>query len=296
MILVTGAAGKTGRAVIKALVARGQAVHAFAHREVHRSPLLALGAATVSIGALDDADAIARVAEGGGAVYHICPNVGPRELPFARAVADGVMRAGVRRFIFHSVLHPQIEAMPHHWQKSRVEEMLFASDLDVTVLQPTAYMQNILAGWRAITNDGVFRVPYPPSTRISLVDLDDVAEVAALTAIGDNHIGASYELVGTAPLSQNDVANALGAALSRPIRVEEETPDAWEARARASGMDDYQRDMLTRMFRYYERHGLVGNPTVLTALLGRAPATLAEFATREIPIATRPNESGDPVL
>ena len=72
------------------------------------------------------------------------------------------------------MLHPQIEAMPHHWEKMRVEEMLFAAGLDVTVLQPTAYMQNILGMARDIVEAG-FRVPYPVETPLSLVDLDDVA-------------------------------------------------------------------------------------------------------------------------
>jgi uncharacterized protein YbjT (DUF2867 family) len=279
-ILVTGASGKTGKAVVKAMVARGEGVHGFVHRETHRVALLALGAQAVSVGALDDAAAIAQAARGARAVYHICPNVSPLELAFARAVAEGVTRAGVRRLIYHSVLHPQIEAMPHHWQKSRVEEMLWASGFHVTVLQPTAYMQNILASWGTIVTEGVYRVPYPAAARISLVDLDDVAQAAALVAGGDEHIGATYELVGTAPLSQDAVADALSAALGKPVRVASETPDAWEARARAAGMDDYQRDTLAKMFSYYERHGLVGNPTALTALLGRAPATLADFAKR----------------
>ncbi len=282
MILVTGAAGKTGKAIVKAMVARGQAVHAFVHREVHRSALMALGATTVSVGTLDDVAAIALAAQGARAVYHICPNVSPLELPFARAVADGVARAGVKRFIFHSVLHPQIEAMPHHWQKMRVEEMLFARGLDVTVLQPTAYMQNILTGWQTIVTQGVYSVPYPASTRISLIDLDDVAEVAALVTPDDAHIGASYELAGTAPLSQTEVANTLSAALGKPVRFESESPDAWAARARAAGMDEYRRNTLEKMFRYYEEHGLVGNPTVLTALLGREPTTPADFAKRNM--------------
>ncbi len=73
----------------------------------------------------------------------------------------------MRRFVYHSVLHPQIEAMPHHWAKMRVEEMLFAAGFDLTILQPTAYMQNILGAWRGIVEDGVFRVPYPVETRLS---------------------------------------------------------------------------------------------------------------------------------
>ncbi len=67
----------------------------------------------------------------------------------------------------------------------------------MTILQPTAYMQNILAGWRSIVEDGIYRVPYPIDTRISLVDLRDVAEAAARVLTEDGHVGATYELVGT---------------------------------------------------------------------------------------------------
>lgn len=278
MILVTGAAGKTGRAVIKALAARGEAVHAFVHRAAHVESEQAFGAAAASVGSLDDVDAIARAAEGARAVYHICPNVSPHELPYARAVVEGITRAGVRRFIYHSVLHPQIEAMPHHWQKMRVEEMLFASGLDVTVLQPTGYMQNVLAGWQTIVTEGIYRVPYPAGTRISLVDIDDVAQAAALVATSDGHSGATYELVGTMPLSQNEVAGILGDVLGRPVRVEAETAEAWSTRA--TGMDGYQRSALTQMFRYYAKHGLVGNPNMLRWLLQREPTGFAAFAAR----------------
>ena len=34
---------------------------------------------------------------------------------YARAVAAAARAQGVARFVYHSVLHPQIEAMPHHW-------------------------------------------------------------------------------------------------------------------------------------------------------------------------------------
>jgi NAD(P)H dehydrogenase (quinone) len=280
MILVTGAGGKTGNAVIKALVALGESVHAFVHREAQRTPMHTLGAANVSIGSLDDADAVTHAAKGAHAVYHICPNVSPLELAFARAVIIGVTDAGVRRFIYHSVLHPQIETMPHHWEKMRVEEMLFTSACDVTILQPTAYMQNIFVTWQSIVTNGIYRVPYPASTRISLVDLDDVAAAAAVVATNDNHIGATYELVGTTPLSQSEVANIIGTVLGRPVVVEQESADAWAARARDAGMGDYQRDTLLRMFRYYEQHGLVGNPNALTWLLGREPASLASVIER----------------
>jgi uncharacterized protein YbjT (DUF2867 family) len=279
MILVSGAAGKTGKAVIRALAARGEQVHAYVHRQAYVSGVLEHGAAAASVGPLDDVAAIVQAAKGARAVYHICPNVSPHELPFARAAAEAASRAGVTRYVFHSVLHPQIEAMPHHWQKMRVEEMLLASSIEVTVLQPAAYMQNLLPQWDAITKEGIYTIPYPAGSRISLVDLDDVAEAAAVVLTDQAHIGATYELAGTPPLSQSDVAAIVGQTLGRNIRIEEETPESWAARATA--LDTYQRETLTSMFRYYARHSLVGNCNTLRWLLGREPTSLADFVRRQ---------------
>jgi uncharacterized protein YbjT (DUF2867 family) len=275
MILVTGAAGKTGKAVVKALAAKGARVRALVRRPEQAAALTALGAAEVSLGSFEDAGALALAANGAQAVYHICPNVSRDEVPYARAVAAAAKAHGVKRFVFHSVLHPQIEAMSHHWQKMRAEEMLLAAGFALTVLQPAAYMQNILVAWRAIVADGVFRIPYPVDTRLSLVDLDDVAEVAALTLTQDGHAGATYQLVGTAPLSQSEVAAAIGAVLGRTVRAEAETVETWEARMRAAGMGEHERTTLAAMFRYYAQHGLIGNPNTLRWLLGRPPTDLA---------------------
>ena len=280
MILVTGAGGKTGKAVVKALAAKGETVRAFIHREGLTAPVKALGARQVSVGSLDDSNALSWAMIGARAVYHICPNMSPHEVAFARTAIAAARGAGVRRFVYHSVLHPQIEAMPHHWEKMRVEELLFATDLDVTILQPTAYMQNILAGWRAIAEEGVYCVPYPVETRLSLVDLDDVADAAARVLTEPGHGGATYELVGTPPLSQTEVAGSLSRVLGRPVRAEAQSIDAWEAQARAGGMGDYQRDTLIKMFRWYAESGLIGNPNALHWLLGREPGTLDGFATR----------------
>jgi uncharacterized protein YbjT (DUF2867 family) len=219
MILVTSAAGKTGRAVVKALAAKGASVRALVRKPEHAAALMALGAAEVSVGDFEDARALADATAGARAIYHICPNVSPQEVPYARSVAAAAQACGVKRFVYHSVLHPQIETMPHHWQKMRVEEFLFSAAFDLTVLQPTAYMQNILGAWRRIVADGVFRVPYPVETRLSLVDLDDVAAAAAMVLTQDGHGGASYELVGTTPLSQIEVAATIARRSGDRCRV-----------------------------------------------------------------------------
>ena len=280
MILVTGAGGKTGKAVIKALVARGAVVRAFVRRAEHDSTLTAMGVSDVVVGDMNDALAISRAIKGTDAIYHICPNVHPHEVAFARLLIAAATDLGVSRLVYHSVLHPQIEAMPHHWNKMRVEEMLFGSALDITILQPAAYMQNSLAQWDSMVGAGVYRVPYPIETQLSLVDLDDVAEAAAIVLTNAGHFGATYELVGTPPLSQIEIVRAFGQALSKTVHAEAETIENWEQRARAAGMDDYQRQTLIRMFRAYARDGLKGNPNVLTWLLGRPSTSLAAFAAR----------------
>jgi uncharacterized protein YbjT (DUF2867 family) len=280
MILITGAAGKTGKAVVKALAARGVAVRALVRNPQNVGALQMLGAAQVVVGGFEDTEALARATNGVQAVYHICPNVSRGEIAYARTVATAAKAQGVGRFIYHSVLHPQIEAMPHHWAKVKTEDMLFAFGFDLTVLQPTAYMQNILGTWRGIMVDGVFRVPYPVETRISLVDLEDVAEAAALVLTKPGHGGATYELTGTEPLSQTEIAKALAAALERPVSAVAEPVETWEQRARAGGIGEHGRNTLVAMFRYYAGHGLIGNSNVLSWLLGRAPHSLAHFLGR----------------
>jgi NAD(P)H dehydrogenase (quinone) len=279
MILVTGAGGKTGKAVIAALIARGAKVRGFVRSSAHEAALKEIGS-EVAIGEMNDDAALMRAMNGVEAIYHICPNMSPHEVTFAEDVIAAAEAAEVPRFVYHSVLHPQIEAMPHHFAKMRVEEMLFSSELDFTILQPTAYMQNILGEWDRIKSDGVFRVPYPVETPLSLVDLDDVAAAAALVLTDDGHSNATYELVGTAPLTQAEVAEAFSAVLGKSVCAEAETIKAWQQRAREAGIDDEQRAALTKMFLSYANDGLKGNPNVLRWLLGRAPVTLAEFAAK----------------
>jgi len=280
MILVTGAAGKTGKAVVQALAAKGASVRALVRRAEDAGALKAIGAADVALGSFEDAAALDRAAAGVRAIYHICPNVNRHEVVYARALASAAQKQKVMRFVYHSVLHPQIEAMPHHWQKMRVEEILFASGFDLTILQPAAYMQNMLGAWREVVDGGVFRVPYPITTRLSLVDLNDVAEAAAIVLTSDGHGGASYELTGTEPLSQQQVADAIGSAIGREVHAEAQSLADWDARARAAGIGDHERATLAAMFRYYAAHGLIGNSNTLRWLLGRSPASLADFLSR----------------
>ncbi len=281
MILVTGAAGKTGRAVIKALLERGESVRGFVRRHEQADELARLGVDSSVVGDMNAAESYDEAMQGVRAVYHICPNMHPDELTIGSSAIEAACRCGLEHFVYHSVLHPQTEKMPHHWNKMRVEELLFESGLRFTILQPAPYMQNILAWKNKIINEGSFEVPYPVETKFSMVDLADLARAAAVVLTEPGHKEAVYEIVGTRALSQKEVANLLGKVLERPILAEEIPCEQWRQNAEEAGMGQYQVETLLKMFGYYARFGLSGNRYVLKQLLGRDPHSFTGFVTRE---------------
>ena len=280
MILVTGAAGKTGRAIIRALVERGAVVRAFVYRPEQTPLVKALGVQEVIIGDMGGEAIFRQAAQDVRTIYHICPNMNPDEVTLGRIAIESARVAGVQHFVYHSVLHPQTEAMPHHWHKLRVEEMLFESGLAYTILQPAAYMQNILAGWAMIVEQGVYRVPYPVETHLGMVDLEDVAAVAAIVLTEPGHSGATYELAGPEVLTQTEVAAILSQSLDRPVQAEQVPIAEWAKQAQAAGLGTYQVETLVKMFRYYEQNGFWGNPQVLGWLLKRSPMGFRAFVDR----------------
>ncbi len=285
MILVTGAAGKTGRTLIRTLASSDHAVRALVRDREQASLVGRAGAQETVLGdLLSHGDLIAAM-RGVSAVYLIAPNMHPEEERIGELTLGAARESGVAKLVYHSVLHPQTRAMPHHWQKLQVEEKLFESGLDFAILQPSAYMQNLLAYWHEITNTGVYRVPYGEGAALSLVDLGEVVEVAAKILTRSDLDGGTYELAGPEPLTPGRIAEVLSTELGLPVRSEVVPLVRWRKEARSLGLDGYRLESLTRMFEYYDRNGLVGNPGALERLLGRRPTTLGDFVARTAAIS-----------
>jgi NAD(P)H dehydrogenase (quinone) len=282
MILLTGASGKTGKAIISALKQRGTKTRVLVRTAEQASELMTLGAADAIIGDLRDQNSLIKAVNGCDRLYYICPNVTPDEVQIGKTLIEIAKNENLRHFVYHSVLHPQIEAMPHHWQKMRMEETLFESGLNFTILQPCAYMQNILANWKSITETGVYPVPYATTARISIADLMDVAAVAALVLTEHGHENSIYELAGPQPLSQDEVAAACSKILGKSVTARVVDRKTWAENARTSGNSDYQVNTLLMMFEYYENHGLIGNSNTLSRLLNHPAATFEDFIKSHI--------------
>ncbi len=282
MILVTGAAGKTGRAVIQALAKKHQPVRALVRRPEQGSSVMSAGATEISVGDLRNPADLEHACRSVQAVYAIIPNMSPDETRIGLEIIQAARAAGVEHFVYHSVLHPQVEAMPHHWQKMHVEAYLFESGIEYTILQPAAYMQNVLGYWKSIRESGLYPVPYPVDTRLGMVDLADVAEAAAVVLTEKGHDGATYELATDERLSQVEAARIIGQVLGKAVQAEETPHAIWEERVRKAGLDEYSISTLLKMFRYYEKYCFYGNSTVLSRLIKRSPTTFTDFIQRAV--------------
>ena len=278
MIVVTAAGGRTGAAVVRALRVRGEQVRAVVSRRTPRPELTDLGAEVV-VGELTQPMPWARLLDGASAFHLVWPQFHPEEAEGSAALFAEARRAGVGRVVYHSVLRPQTRVLPHHAAKDRAEEALESSGVAWRVLQPCAYAQDLDAELPEIARTGVLRSLWGLRTAQSLVDVEDVAEAAALLLTEDGLDGGTFEAAGPEALTAPRIAELVGERLGREVVADDvipagEQPSAYAARCRRA-MLDHQR-----------AHGFAGSPRVLTALLGRPPRTLAEhLAALPLPTA-----------
>ena len=272
-VLVVGAAGKTGRAVARALLARGVPVRAGVRPG--REDAAPAGSVPVALDLVTGAGLEAAL-DGARAAYHLAPNVHPDEVPMAHRVAEAARVVGLPHLVFHSVLHPDDDRMPHHTRKLEAESVLrerFPGGL--VVLRPSAYHQNLLPQVLA----GEVVLPYSADAPFTTVDLEDVALAAALVLLDPSRAGEVHDLSGPEVLTTRRMVEQAAEVLGQEVRLRESGIEAWLTGPGAA-LPEEARDVLAAMFRAYDDGGLVGDPAPLAALLGRRPTTWAETLTR----------------
>lgn len=221
-VLVTGATGRIGRAVIAELLAAGVPV-----RALTRDPATAALPATVEVvaGDLTVPDSLDPALQGVRAVFllWIAP---PGTVP---AVVERVA-SHTQRVVFlsspHQTPHPFFQQPnPMARLHAEIERLIAAAGLESTFIRPGIFASNAQFWWGPAIREGdVVRWPYG-AVETAPIDERDVAAVAARALYEDGHTGGDYVLTGPESLSQAEQVTAIGAVLGRQIRFEELSPD-----------------------------------------------------------------------
>ncbi|MFF7549711.1 NAD(P)H-binding protein [Streptomyces canus] len=278
MILVLGASGDTGLAVTRALTARGAEVRAFVRDAATAESVGRAGAGEIAVGDLRDLAAVERAAAGCEGVFFIGPRFMPEEAQLGKAVIDIARRTGVRRFVFSGVYHPSIDALLNHRPKLAIEDHLYRTDLEFTVLQPSRFMHGpLVSGWTRVLAEGVYADAFSPDVRMAYVDYEDVAEVVAIAFTEQRLVRGTFELSAVGEYTAHDIAGRLTEALGRPVRAQQTALDEYGPAAQQGLLaSPFAAEGFRRLREYYDAYGFRGgNGLVLQAILGREPTSLA---------------------
>ena len=285
-ILITGASGKTGLAVIRALKNKDLklTIRALVHRESRCNIVKENGADEAVIGDMLDPSDMYRAMKNIDAVYHICSTANEHEYEIGKVVYDSAQKAGVKRFVYHSVLHSIFSKLPHHNNKHKVEKMISEAELPYVILQPSALMQNLMISKEKIIRDGIFMQRFfeKDNVRMNLVDLDDVACIAADVLTDNRYDYGTYELCGPENLCESEIISAMENAFGKTVKSQFIPDDAFVEQMKKEGRSETYINTLLIMFRHYQNEGFMGNPTTLQFMLKRKPVTLEEFLKKEI--------------
>lgn len=276
MILVTGASGNVGSRLARALVAAGVPTRALVRRTDAAAELQELGAEPV-VCTFEDADALRDAVRGAEQVYLVSPPGVDRMVEEQVAVVEAARAEGVRHVVKQSSIGADLDTdasivVAHR----RIEEAIESSGMTWTHLRPHWFMQNELGQAGTIAGDGVFYAP--DVTAISMIDVADVASVAARVLTSDGHEGRAYVLTGPQVLSYADLADVYSRVLGREVRWQEVSLEEARDSMREAGMPEELAVGFPEVMGGYRGGGVMREVSpAVEELTGRAPRTFEEF-------------------
>lgn len=131
-VLTVGAVGNLAGLVVPALVSRGAKVRGLVRKREQIDEAKRRGAAEVAVGDLADPKSLMPALQGVDAVFHVGPVFAPNEVELGKNMVEAAVRAGARKFVFSSVIHPVLSGLPNHAAKAPVEEAVINSDRSFT--------------------------------------------------------------------------------------------------------------------------------------------------------------------
>jgi uncharacterized protein YbjT (DUF2867 family) len=199
-ILVTGAPGHVGSALLERLTATEVEVRALVHDESKVQSLRDRGVEIV-LGDFLEPETMGPVLEGVSTVFLLTP-IHPEQVPQASNVIQAAKESGNDpRIVRLSVQQASHEAPARNSrQHAQIEDQLISSGLPYTILRPQSFMQNTLTAARTVASEGRIYQPFKDG-KLGMIDVRDIGEVAAKVLTEEGHEGKTYTLTGPAAIS-----------------------------------------------------------------------------------------------
>ena len=183
-ILVTGATGKQGGAVLRHLDGKGFRLRAMT-RKPTGEPARALAARGIEVveGDLDDGASVTRALKGAWGVFAVQNTWEAgveKEEEQGKRIAHLAREHGVQHYVYTSVGSAHLKTgIPHFDNKARIEEVVrglkFPSHV---VIRPVFFMENLLSPW-SLQGDKLM-MALKPETVLQMVAVDDIGKFGAL--------------------------------------------------------------------------------------------------------------------
>jgi uncharacterized protein YbjT (DUF2867 family) len=277
MILITGASGTVGKAVLRE-VAKAGATHRAMYRSKEEAAKAPAGTETV-IADFSDKPSLASALQGVDSVYLVCSPI-PQLVELESNVIDASQSAGVKRIVLNSALGAAgfLKSFPS-WHR-KVEDKLKATKIAHCILRPNSFVQNIVTYYApTIRTQGAFYGSYGSNVRISYIDVRDLAAVAAKALTSSALDGRTLELNGPEALTCEQVAQKITQRTGVASRYVDIPLEAQRKAMLDQKMPEWQVTALIDLQQYYI-NGQGGDlDSTLKEILGRAPTTLDQFLT-----------------
>ena len=275
-VLVAGATGNTGRALVRELKKAGVAVRAGGRR---RNRLLSLEVSDIVELDYANQQSLVRAFRGVEKVYLATPLVSDMEALTERVV-DAAVKAGIRYFVKLSGLGAaQPEGLKlGRWHRA-AERVVESSGMAWTHLRPNAFMQNFINDHLgSMRSFGLFHDPVGEG-RVSYIDADDIAAAAARVLTEPGHENRAYTLTGPEALTSHEVAGLFSKAVGRDIRCIEVSVDATRDAMFGFGLPVEVVEAITEWYRHMRDGNLAEVSPAVRDITSRAPRSFSEFVT-----------------
>jgi uncharacterized protein YbjT (DUF2867 family) len=274
MILITGASGNVGGAVLSEVLKTRHKVRAMYRSEADAEKAPA-GVEKV-IADFADKDSLRRALRGVDKIFLVCSPV-PDLVALESNVVDVCREIGIERIVQNSALGAgEVEGSYPNWHKA-VERSVEYSGIAFTILRPDTFMQNILAFYAPTIRTQAAFYSATKKSHIGFIDVADIAAVAARALTAPGHERQTYELTGPEGLTYDEVAERISRVAGRTVRYVDLPPDDLKKAMVASGMPESQAEPLIRLLGYYtsRKHEILNDN--VRKILGREARTLDQF-------------------